>query len=240
MTNALVALYLTQETGLPCNTKDYELSLFKPPESDGNLGKRHALRVTFQTGVSIVQQTHLLSFGSDPTRCNVILESTEASPVHCRIYAQFNSGPDVWVIEDTSTNGTEYVDGESRLTGISKKVVGRRVAARGLCRIRLGRSIFTLWSPTDEQEISRRETWFQNLDPILVSEQLLRQQLCGVKEEYRPLNLVGHGGMGAVSSYMELTTGLMIAVKEEEVKTDDADERVQKEIAHMRNLRHVS
>lgn len=40
--------------------------------------------------------------------------------------------------------------------------------------------------------------------------------------------------------YTELTTGLMIAVKEENVKTKEAYERIQKEIGYMQSLRHVS
>ena len=39
---------------------------------------------------------------------------------------------------------------------------------------------------------------------------------------------------------MELTTGLMIAVKEAKVKSKEADERIQKEIGYMQSLRHVS
>ena len=40
--------------------------------------------------------------------------------------------------------------------------------------------------------------------------------------------------------YMELTTGLMIAIKEAKVKTKEADEHIQKEIGYMQSLRHVS
>lgn len=240
LSDVLVALYLTEETGLPCTTKDYAISLLEVTDSAGARIERRALRVTFEKNTSVKQQRHLLTFGSDDHRCNVILNATEASPVHCKVYAQLNSGPHVWVIDDTSTDGTRYVDEESRLTGISKTVVGRRVAARGLCRLQIGRHIFTFWSPSDEQEISRRERWFQDLDPILVTESLLQEQLLGGVAEYRPIESVGHGGMGEVFKYMELTTGLMIAVKEEEVKKEGADQRIQKEIAYMQSLRHVS
>lgn len=238
--DALVAFYLTEETGLPFYTEDYERVLFTASDSDGNLVKKSALRVTFDRGTSIKQQCHLLSFGSDPQRCNVILNATEASSVHCRIYAQLNSGLNVSVIEDTSTSGTKYVDRESRITGVPKQVVGRRVAAYALCRIIIGRNIFSLWPPIDEQELSWRERWFQGLDPILITEHMLQEQLLGVIPDFRPLDVVGRGGMGEVSRYMEMTTGLMIAVKEEEVNEEGVDERIQKEIAYMRNLKHVS
>lgn len=240
LSDALIALYLTEETGLPCNTKDYEITPYEATDSVGAQVERRALRVTLEKNTSIKQQFHLLTFGSDAQRCNVVLEATDASPVHCKVYAQLNSGPDVWVIEDASANGTKYVDQESRLTGISKKVVHGRVAAYGLCRIQIGRYIFTLWAPSDKKEMTRRECWFQDLDPILVTEDLLREQLLGVAPDYRPIDIVGHGGMGNVFKYMELTTGLMIAVKEEEVKKQDADERIQKEIGYMQSLKHVS
>lgn len=240
LSTAVVALYLTEETGLPCNTKDYEITALEVTNSTGAPVERRALRVTFDENTSTKQQRHLLTFGSDDQQCIVILKATEASPIHCKIYAQLNSGANVWVIEDTSDHGTEYVDEESRLTGISKKVVGRRVAAHGLCRIRVGRNIFTIWSPSDQQEKSRRERWFQDLDPILVTEDLLREQLHGVAADYRPLGVIGHGGMGEVFQYMELTTGLMIAVKEEEVKSKETDERIKKEIGYMQTLKHVS
>ena len=238
--DAVVALYLTEDTGLPCRTKDYEIFPFQATDSEGSHVERRALKVAFERNTSTEQQVHLLTFGSDPQRCNVILEATEASPIHCKIYAQLNSGPDVWVMEDTSANGTEYVDEEARRTGISKRIVGRRVAARGLCRIQIGHNLFTIWWPSDEQELSRREHWFLDLDPVLVTGDLLREQLSGIEADYRQIGIVGHGGMGVVFQYMEVTTGLMIAVKEEEVKDKETDERIQKEIGHMQSLKHVS
>ena len=87
-------------------------------------------------------------FWTRPQRCDIVLEATEASPAHCKAYAQLNSGLDVWVIEDISTKGTEYSDGKSRLTGISKKIVGGRVAAQGLYRIDVGHYVFAFWSPS--------------------------------------------------------------------------------------------
>lgn len=240
LSNAVVALYLTKEIGLPCNAKGYEIAPVNTQDPAGAGVEKRALRVTFEKGTSIQQPCHLLTFGSDEQQCNVILKATEASPIHCRIYAQLNSGPNVWVIEDTSTNGTEYLDGEALRTRISKKVARGRVAAQGLNRIQIGRSVFGFWSPSDNQEKSHRERYFRDLDPVLVTREILREQLRGVAANYRPVAMVGDGGMGAVFKYIEMTTGLMIAVKEEEVKTKEADERVQKEIGYMQSLRHVS
>ena len=144
------------------------------------------------------------------------------------------------MIEDSSSDGTEFLDEESLRNRIPKKTIRRRVAAYGLSRIKIGSNVFSFWPPSDDQEIFRRERWFQDRDPMLVSQNLIREQLRGAMESYYPICPVGHGGMGDVFIYMEMTTGLMIAVKEEAVKEVGADDRIQKEIAYMQNLRHVS
>lgn len=240
LSDALVALYLTEETGLPCSTVNYEITPFEAMDSTGARVERRALRVTFEKNTSIKQQHHLLTFGSDDQRCNVILKATEASPVHCKLYAQLNSGPNVWVIEDTSINGIEYVDEESQRTGIAKTIVRGRVAVYGLLRIRIGRNVFGFWVPSDEQEKSHRERWFNDLDPILVTQEVLQGQLRGITAEYCKICPIGDGGMANVFQYMERKTGLMIAVKEQKVKDKDADERIRKEIGYMQFLNHVS
>ena len=240
LSNAPVALYLTEETGLPCNIKGYEIGSFDVEDSAGAQVERRALRVIFDPGASTKQPRRLLTFGSDDQLCNVILKATEASPIHCSIYAQLNSGPDVWVVEDTSANGTHYSDRESLRTGLTKTVAQGRVAVQALCRIEIGRSVFRFWLPSDKQEKFQRERYFRDLDPVPVTEEMLREQLCGASSKFHPLEMIGEGGMGKVFRYMETTTGLMIAVKEEEVKTKKADKRVQKEIGYMQSLRHVS
>ena len=240
LSNALVALYLTQETGLPCNTTGYEISSVEAKDSAGARVERRALRVTFDPGASTKQPRLLLTFGSDDQLCNVVLKATEASLIHCRVYAQLNSGPGIWVIEDTSAIGTKYLDEESLRTNIPKNIARGRVAVQGLCRIQIGRTIFGFWLPSNKQEKSHRERYFRNLDPVLVTEEMIQEQLRGAASNFRPLEMIGEGGMGTVFRYMELTTGLMIAVKEEKVEKKEADERVQKEIGYMQSLRHVS
>ena len=92
LSDALVAVYLTEETGLPCNAKGYEISLLKLPDSTGTLVERRVISITLEKDTSIEQPRHLLTFGSDDQRCNVILMATGASPIHCKVYAQLNSG----------------------------------------------------------------------------------------------------------------------------------------------------
>lgn len=240
LSDALVVLYLTEETGRPCETKGYDITPFEATDAAGNRTERRALRITIKKNTPINQQCHLLTFGSDEKRCNVILKATEASAVHCKVYALFNSGPNVWLIDDTSTSGTEYVDEESRRTRISKTAIRGRVAAYGLHRIQIGRNVFGFWLPPGKEEKYNHERWFQDIDHVLVTQEILQQHLRGVKPKYCSIDMVGQGGMGAVFRYMEATTGLMIAVKEEEVKREGDDERIQREIAYMQSLEHVS
>ena len=236
----VVALYLTEDTGLPCNAKGYQISSLEVQDSEGARVERLALRVTFATGTSTKEPRRLLTFGSDDQRCNIILNATEASPIHCRIYAQLNSGPNIWVLEDMSNNGTEYLDEEALRTRISKNVARGRVAVQGLCRIRIGRNMFSFLSPSDSHERSQRERYFRNLDPIPVTQEMLQNQLGELSADYSLVRMVGHGGMAKVFQYIEKTTGLMVAVKEEKVKSKDADDRIRREINCMQSLKHVS
>lgn len=237
--DAVVALYLTIETGPACDRGGYGTSSFRALNSDGILAEKRGLRVTFSRNASVKHPHRLLTFGSDQS-CNVILKTSEASPVHCKVYAQLNSGQKAWVIEDTSAHGTEYMDEESSPAEMFKTLAYRSAATYGLRRIRIGPNNFRLWLPSDEHEKFQRERWFKHLDPLLVTKGLLQEQLCGATIAFCKIRPIGQGGMADVFQYMEKTTGLMIAVKEECVKKIGADERIQKEIGYMQNLKHVS
>ena len=160
--DTLVAFYLTPKTGLVLKTEGYEISMFEAPNSDGILAERHALRVTFNRNVSLGRPKHLLTFGSDHHRCNVVLKASEASPVHCKVYAQLNSGPNLWVIEDNSAHGTGYYDDESSRAQTFKTLVRRRAAANGLHHIKIGHNIFDFHLPSDEHEKFQRKRWFDS------------------------------------------------------------------------------
>lgn len=237
--DAVVALYLTIETGPACDIGGYGTSSFRALNSDGILEEKRGLRVTFSRNASVKHPHRLLTFGSDQS-CNVILRTPEASPVHCKVYAQLNSGQEAWVIEDTSAHGTEYMDKELSRAQIFKTLACRRAAMYGLHRIRIGPNIFQLCLPSDEHEKFQRERWFKHLTPLLVTEGLLQEQLCGATKAFCQIRQIGEGGMANVFQYMEKTTGLMIAVKEERVIRIGADERIQKEIGYMQSLKHVS
>ena len=90
--DAVVALYLTNETGPACEIGGYGISSFRALNTDGMLVEKRGLKVTFGRNASVKHPHHLLTFGSDQ-RCNVVLKTSEASPVHCKVYAQLNSGP---------------------------------------------------------------------------------------------------------------------------------------------------
>ena len=181
--DAVVALYLTNETGPACEIGGYGISSFRATNSDGMLAEKEGLRVTFGRNASVKHPHHLLTFGSNQ-RYNVVLKTSKASPVHYKVYAQLNSSPGFWVIEDTSAHGTEYKDEGSCRAQIFKTLVRRSAATYGLHRIRIGPNNFHLWLPSDEHEKFQRERWFKHLDPILVTEGLLQEQLCGATKAF--------------------------------------------------------
>ena len=47
-----------------------------------------------------------ISFGSD-SQCHGLFPADVASQVHCKIYAQLNSGSQGWLVDDSSTHGKE-------------------------------------------------------------------------------------------------------------------------------------
>ncbi|KAM0797742.1 kinase-like domain-containing protein, partial [Usnea florida] len=53
------------------------------------------------------------------------------------------------------------------------------------------------------------------------------------------MNLIGEGGNGKVFRYMERNTGLLVAVKHQQVETESHKALVMKEINFMKTLRHV-
>lgn len=236
----IVAFYLTQETGPPATFQgEYQIVTIDIPDSSGKPIKKPALRVTFSPNQSIEEPVGLVGFGSDP-RCHVLLPADVISSVHCRVYAQLNSGPQVWLVDDRSTQGTQVEDDEASRDKLIKVVHGRRQAAPGLHALILGPCSFHIRAPVSDTEVRRREDWFRLNKPIPVTSSMLHRQLCGRKYDCLRVNLVGQGGNGAVYRYMEKNTALFIAIKEEQTRTKEHKARVVKEINLMKSLRHVS
>lgn len=236
----IVAFYLVQKTDLPAKFQgDYQVVTIKIPDSAGKPVEKPALRVTFPHDQSIEELVGLVGFGSDH-RCHVLLPADVVSSVHCRVYAQLNSGPRVWLVDDSSTQGTEVEDEETSRDKLIKIVHGRRQAAQGLHAIRVGPYWFQIRAPVSITEVRQYEDWFQLNKTVPVTSSMLDRQLGGHKYDWLRMDRVGKGGNAEVYRYMEMNTALFIAIKEEQIETKEQRAMVMKEINFMKLLRHVS
>ena len=235
-----VAFYLTQQTNLQARFQgQHQVVTVHITDSWGKLESKPALRVTFSPDQSIKELAGLIVFGSDP-RCHVVLPADNASPVHCTVYAQLNSGPQHWLVRDSSTQGTAVKDDDSSQDAPAKIVHGRRQAVKGLSSICIGYYSFKFHAPVDNAEVRRREDWFHLNKPIPVTRSILDGQLRGLDPEWIQMNLIGEGGGGKVFKYIERNTALLVAIKEQQVRTEAQKAVVMKEINFMKTLRHVS
>ena len=236
----VVAFYLTQETDLPTRFQgEYQIVTLQVLCPAGRPVEKPALRVTFPNNQSVSEPAGLLGFGSD-VRCHVLLPPHVASPVHCRVYAQLNSGPRAWLVDDSSAQGTQIQDDDTSGDGSGKVVHGCRQAAQGLRSLTVGPYRFQIRLPISNEEIRRREDWFSFNKPVPVTSSMLARQLDGLQWSWHRLERVGEGGNAKVYKYMERNTALLVAVKEEEATSDEHKAQVLKEVNFMKRLRHVS
>ena len=236
----VVSFYLTQATGPPVNFQgEHQVVTVKITGPSGKLESKPALRVTFPHDQSIEELVGLVALGSDP-RCHVALPTNVASPVHCRIYAQLNSGPQVWLVNDTSTQGTEVKDDDIPRGALAKMVQGRREATKGLRAIWIGPYSFRIHASLIATEFRRREEWFRLNKPIPVTKSMLDRQLGGLPRDWTRMDLIGEGGYGTVFRYLEKNTALFIAIKQQKTDTTAQKAAIMKEINFMKILRHVS
>ena len=236
----VVACYVTQETDLPAKFQgEFQIVTIQTLSSSGRTVEKPALRITFPHDQSIEEPVGLLGFGSD-LRCHVLLPADVVSPVHCKVYAQLNSGPQVWLVEDNSAQGTGIKDDDTSGGSLSKIVHGRRQAAPGLQTLSLGPYRFQIRPPMSNVEVRRRDDWFNLHKPIPVTSPMLARQLGGVQWNWLRREFVAEGGNGKVYKYMETNTALLIAVKEQETKNDRHKALILKEIDLMKTLHHVS
>ncbi len=236
----IVAFYLTQETDLPAKYQgEHQVAIIDTTSPPGQPGKKPALRVTFAQDQPIEELVGLVAFGSD-AGCHVLLPAENASPVHCRVFAQLNSGPGFWVVDDSSTQGTLVEDDETSANNRIKTIHRSRQAVKGLRAIRIGPYSFKLRLPVSTIEVRRREDWFRVNRPIPITRSMLNRQLGGYKPDWLQMNLIGEGGYGQVYKYLEKHTALHVAVKKEEMKDSESELRVKKEVHFMEALHHVS
>ena len=235
----IVAFYLIQETDLPAIFQGFHVVTTKIADSSGKQVKKPALRVTFSHDQSIEELVGLVAFGCDP-RCYVQLPAGVVSSVHCKVYAQINSSPLVWLVEDSSIQGTQVKDEKTARNKLIKTVHGCRQAVQGLYAINIGPYVFQIQAPVSKTEIRRREEWFRLHKPVPVTRSMLDRQLDGLPYNWLRMDPIGNGGFGEVYRYMENSTALYVAVKEEELGNPAMKLKVEKEVNYMECLRHVS
>ena len=234
---AVVAFYLTQETDLP--------AIFQGEHQIVSIGitgrpvETPALRVTFSHDSSVDEPVGLLGFGSGH-QCHVRLPANIVHPVHCKVFAQLNSGPQVWLVEDSSPQGTHIQYDDNSGQKQSKFVRGRCQAAQGESSLAIGPYRFQIRPPISATEIRRREDWFTHNKPIPVTRSMLDRQAGHLQWEWLERECVGEGGYGKVFKYMEANTALLIAIKYVKTKNEEQKKMALKEIDIMKTLRHVS
>ena len=216
----------------------------------GSQNSTMALKIRCGQDVPLDEPVLLLSIGSDPNLCGLVLDRRHANPLHCQIYAQLNSGFDVWIIEDMSTIGTfhrrlkdrkdrENIDDTEELH--TEELVRKDYkAVQGLRYLRIGPYEFHCRLSKDTKEIAERERWFRRHEPLPVTSRMLVTQLAGRQLEVQERKTIGEGGFGEVFQSMEMNTGLLVAVKKQKVGSDRGVKNVRREIRSMEDLQHVS
>jgi len=145
----LTLFYLVNETNLSTSARGYDTKRLDSPSQGKSTKHVEALVINFNAETPRDQPLLLLTFGSGP-ECNIILHSGNIQPVHCRLWAQSNSGRNVFVLSDNSTAGTMYVDSATYARQTPKLVTGRPKAVTDLQMLQIGPYVFSLRYPRND------------------------------------------------------------------------------------------
>ena len=239
----------TMALRLPVPAPFLEQTRYASENASGTQASTTALKITCRQDAPLDEPARILSIGSDSNRCGLVLDPRHTAPVHCRIYAQLNSGFDVWIIKDDSTIGTLYrrlkdekdrenIDDTEELHP-EELVHKDRKAVEGLRYLRIGPYEFHCRLSKDKKEIAERERWFRRHEPLPVTSQILITQLAGKRIDVQERKAIGEGGFGEVFKSMEMNTGLLVAVKKQKVGNDRGVKNIRREIRSMEDLHHV-
>lgn len=242
-TEPIVAFYIIHDTsrGLECPpVKSYvhcKASIdWTPAPTEPNAP---SWKNTFETSWTVQKPARLITFGND-SRCTMILGGADVSPLHCKIYAQLNSGPSMLVIEDCSVSGTLFIDDTTVREGIPKRLNQDRQSTESLRTIIIGGYKFRIVRPWLEAEKAKVRRWFVEHEPDPVTEAMLALQLRKKPAVYNGNGQIGQGGAGKVYRFVEKNTGLLFAVNILVECTNKLAEREVRWMEHMKSFQSVS
>ena len=193
------------------------------------------------------------TIGSSGIDCNIVLQHDEINPIHCRIYAQCNSGHDCWIVQNLSDTIIKYSNddrfGEEFYAAYPGRALDYKSLSRGQIALHhlrglvVGPFTINLRIPFNEQETQKRLSWFRYHLPCLVSEQMLRSQTDHrnlTPTDFSEISHICTGGYGEVGEVMEKRSGLKLAMKVQLVKSREKRAQVDNEIRNLQKLQSVS
>ena len=237
----LVLFQLNNETRLPCVSTSYSSKLCDSPGSEGSAEHKEAFCITLDPSTAIDQPHRLITFGSDPRQCNMLLQSLSIEPVHCAVWTQLNSGPNVLVISNHSGQIMQYWDTDSlrkRMMGTINSHCYR--ATKDLLGLRIGPYCFSVHYCRDDWRSRKLESWFGNQMWKPVTEDMYNCQIGKLKPEWQIMGTAGEGANGEITKRMEMHTGLVVAFKQFPITSPWQKQLAAQEIGFMKVLRHVS
>ena len=236
----LVLFRLANESNLPCLSSKFLMESHDIPGPGRLKSKKEAFNITLNPHVPVDQPVRLLTFGTDPQQCNILLSAEYICPIHCTVWAQLNSGPHVFVITSHSAPAVQYWDVNAVTTRTIETVVtGCWRATKNLLGLKIGPYSFSIHYPRDDAESRRLECWFREKEWVPVTKDMYDQQIGDRTPDWQMVGAVGEGANGQVIKKMEKHTGLVLAFKELQIKSAWQKQIAGQEIGLMSALKHV-
>ena len=237
----LVLFQLLNETNFSCRSPKYPLLALDIPNSAGIISRKPAFNISVDIHVSVPQPVRLVKFGTDTAKCDMLLSSPFVYPLHCSLWAQLNSGPNVLVISNHSADSLQYWDADAVSKGSFEALAaGCSRSTRHLLGLKVGPYMFSVHYVRDSEQSQLFESWFRKREWTPVTENMLAQQLGNRIPEWETIGIAGEGANGQVTKKMEKHSGLILAFKEFPAETAQQKQIAAQEIKFMKNLRHVS
>ena len=237
----LILFYLVNESALPCVSSQFLREPYEALGSNRSAEKKSAFSITMDARAMVDQPPRLLTFGSDPKECNISLQSASIEAIHCVVWAQLNSGPNILVIANHSGQVIQYWDADSlKKTTVESIDPHSHRAVKDLLGLRIGPYWFSVHYCREESQSRKLEQWFREQMWTPVTREIFNYQVGQQKPEWCRMGIAGEGANGEITKQMEMHTGLVLAFKQFSIKTAWQHRLAAQEIGFMKALRHVS